>query len=225
MAGKDEDEFVEGMEGMFNQSGLFGLASLSIAPVWNQQEYWDKRYEAEREQRPTFDWYESYEHFSSVLRQHIVRENRILEVGCGTSDLAESLFEDGFTSIVSTDYSPVCVDMMKEKVKKKGIDLPFLVADVRKMQFKDAEFDVVLDKATSDAIYVNGREEQNRVDSDKMAEEVIRVLGPDGKWIVLTRKIPLAWFETHALQLTSKHEKKEESTDNSYYIYVFVKRK
>lgn len=44
---------------------------------------------------------------------------------------------------------------MKEKYKEKGENFKYLLMDVKAMDFPEASFDAVLDKATLDSVLVN----------------------------------------------------------------------
>ena len=52
-------------------------------------------------QRPLFDWYDPVETIIPLLAPYLCKEDKILEVGCGNSPLAERLFEAGYTSTFS----------------------------------------------------------------------------------------------------------------------------
>mmetsp|Transcript_29994 Transcript_29994/g.115160 ORF Transcript_29994/g.115160 Transcript_29994/m.115160 type:complete len:119 (-) Transcript_29994:1117-1473(-) len=82
--------------------------------------------------------------------------DRILVVGCGNSKLSFQLYEAGFRSITSIDYSDVVISRMREQYKETP-QLIWTVADVRELsEISDAgSFDVVIDKATMDALVVD----------------------------------------------------------------------
>lgn len=99
----------------------------------------------------------------------------IITTGSGNSELAVNLFKEGYTNLTASDYADVCVQAMNKRMEQDGINLKFIVLDVRDMShFTDGSLDVVLDKATSDAIYLNGDSERNQTDFNRMAAEVLR---------------------------------------------------
>lgn len=64
------------------------------------------------------------------------------------------MLEEGYKKIVCIDQSNVCVKTMSEKYKdKEGIK--YSQMDAKAMNFHEAEFDAILDKATLDSILVN----------------------------------------------------------------------
>ena len=45
---------------------------------------------------------------------------KVLELGCGNSQLYKELYKDGITKITCIDLSYVVVEMMKERLLSKG---------------------------------------------------------------------------------------------------------
>ena len=87
---------------------------------YSSQIYWDRRYSTHR--GATFDWYLPYKiagSNSDLLREELVstirRGSRILVLGCGTSTLAEGLYDDGYTNIVAVDFSSPAIEVMAER--------------------------------------------------------------------------------------------------------------
>lgn len=64
------------------------------------------------------------------------------------------MFEEGYTQITNIDISNVCVKAMKEKYKEKPETFKYLLMDARAMDFPEASFDAVIDKATIDSVLV-----------------------------------------------------------------------
>jgi len=75
-------------------------------------------------------------------------------VGSGNSRLSEEMFEEGYSNITNIDISNVCVKAMKDKYKEKGDNFKYLLMDVKSMDFPEASFDAVVDKATLDSVLV-----------------------------------------------------------------------
>ena len=76
------------------------------------------------------------------------------------------MYEDGFTNMLSTDISEVCIERQK-------LALPHLewqVADLRNMDcFQNESFDVVIEKATLDALLVKEKSPWHPSDEAKIA--------------------------------------------------------
>lgn len=64
------------------------------------------------------------------------------------------MFEEGYSNITNIDISNVCVKAMKDKYKEKGDNFKYLLMDVKAMDFPQASFDAVVDKATLDSVLV-----------------------------------------------------------------------
>ena len=72
-------------------------------------------------------------------------------VGCGNSKLSEQMYQDGFTNILSTDISEVCI----KNQKLSHPHLQWEVADLRNMKNLENElFDAVIEKSTFDCLLV-----------------------------------------------------------------------
>lgn len=67
---------------------------------------------------------------------------KVLEYGCGTSSYAFPLTKHG-GDVVGIDISDVAIKLAKERAKKEGLDILFLVMDANAMQFEDNSFDLV----------------------------------------------------------------------------------
>ena len=76
------------------------------------------------------------------------------------------MYEDGFTNILSTDISEVCI----EKQKSAFPHLEWQVADLRNMDcFQNESFDVVIEKATLDALLVKEKSPWHPSEEAKIA--------------------------------------------------------
>ena len=106
----------------------------------------------------------------------------VLIVGCGNSELSSAMYQDGFTSIDSVDYSQVVIDKMSAAHRHLP-QLRFLVQDVRAMTFAPQSYDVIVDKGTLDAILCGA--ESNR-HATAMLSECHRVLKDDGRLLIIT---------------------------------------
>ena len=152
-----------------------------------KREYWDERYNSEEH----FEWLQSFSTLKSTYLPHLSTtllslnksksEIKILHIGCGNSTLSVSLYEEGFENITNVDYSEVVIHNMREKYEKTHPNMTWITMDCRQMQFDDNEFDVVIDKATLDAISCGGVESVQQV-----AAQVHRVLRPAHPFLLIT---------------------------------------
>lgn len=113
------------------------------------KEYWDERFSKE----DSFEWCKGYSDFKDLLYKHVRKVDRILMLGCGNSRLSEDMYNDGFKNITNIDYSPVVIEKMRKKCKGLA-EMKWLVMDITKLTFDRSSFDVILEKATLDALLV-----------------------------------------------------------------------
>ena len=117
------------------------------------KDYWDKRYAKEN----NFEWCKSYGDFKNLINCHVRRTDNILMLGCGNSLLSEDMYNDGYNNIVNIDFSHVVIQNMKRKCH--GLDkMQWMVMDVTNMTFSKRSFDVVIEKATLDALIVEEKD-------------------------------------------------------------------
>ncbi|XP_054240358.1 eEF1A lysine and N-terminal methyltransferase isoform X1 [Indicator indicator] len=146
--------------------------------------YWD-RFFRQRGQRP-FEWYGAFPELCPVLHKYIRPRDKVLVVGCGNSELSEQMYDTGTCEdIVNIDISDAVIRQMQERSGSKRPKMSYLVMDMFQMDFPDAEFQVVLDKGTLDAILTD-EEEATLVKADKMFAEISRVLQVGGRYLCVS---------------------------------------
>eukprot|EP01036_Dinobryon_divergens_P027449 gene27449-36225_t len=145
--------------------------------------YWDERYTKDPE---PFDWYQRYSGIRDLVNQYIKREDVILMAGSGNSRLTEDMFEDGYTTITNVDASRVVIDQMIDRYKDKPT-LQWQQMNVTSLEFPDETFDVVIAKATLDAVLCG---EGSTANVAKFCSEVSRVLKPTGLFFIVSYGVP-----------------------------------
>merc|ERR1712178_357302 len=156
-----------------------------------KREYWEKRYDNSKQEH--FDWYGTWNADSTPIRiKPLVsswmptQTNKIPNVGCGNSRLAEELLNDGFSDVVSIDIAQSAIDRMSEKFKGVA-GLSFVQMDATRMTFSDNSFDVVFDKGTLDAFYTGSPDLVPLT-----VAQIFRVLRPGGLFVSVTFGAPKA---------------------------------
>eukprot|EP01117_Protostelium_nocturnum_P016485 TRINITY_DN6524_c0_g1_i4.p1 TRINITY_DN6524_c0_g1~~TRINITY_DN6524_c0_g1_i4.p1 ORF type:complete len:231 (+),score=58.65 TRINITY_DN6524_c0_g1_i4:150-842(+) len=214
------------LDNLFEQKEGFGLPSASLKTVWNDKCYWNARYKLDKEERPAYDWLDGFNKQRKLLEENGLekKETRILEIGSGNSEFLEEMYRIGYQNLIGTDFAEEVIEIMNEKMKKQGMNIPFEVQDARKMTYEDGSFEVVLDKGTSDAIFAAGLPE-NREDVKLMVSEVSRILKEGGIWFVFTKKVPLDLYEEF-FDLSKSFTQKEDGTsvENVYHVRVLLKK-
>lgn len=153
---------------------------------YKNKDYWDERFETE----DNFEWLLSYEHVKYFILPKLKVTDRILIVGCGNSSFSEQLYDEGYFHIVNIDYSPVVIQKMLKKNEIKS-QMKFIEMDMLNLQFENDHFDVVIDKATMDALLVDEGDVWSPKESvvqqvDIMCQNISRVLKRDGFFIQIS---------------------------------------
>ena len=150
--------------------------------------YWDQRFAVEE----TYDWLVKFEEISPLLSRYLPssKECKILVVGCGNSSFSSDLYDSGYEYIVNIDFSEVCIERMRDKYISKP-NMSWMVMDMTNLTFPDHSFDVVIDKASMDAIMVDEGDvwdpEQETIDQvDQMCLGIRRILRPEGIFLQIT---------------------------------------
>ncbi len=105
---------------------------------------------------------------------------RVLDVGCGTGDLAlAAKAAVGETGIVyGIDASSEMITKAKHKADLKAIDVKFQIGVIEKLDFPDNEFDVVLSS------FMLHHLPDNELKAQGLAE-VFRILRPGGRFLAI----------------------------------------
>jgi 2-polyprenyl-3-methyl-5-hydroxy-6-metoxy-1,4-benzoquinol methylase len=69
---------------------------------------------------------------------------RVLDAGCGTGENALYLASQGF-EVWGIDAAPSAIEKAKEKAKKRGVPINFLVSDALKLHLLQNKFDTIID--------------------------------------------------------------------------------
>ena len=62
------------------------------------------------------------------------------------------MYDDGYFQIANCDYSHVCIEKMLQRNKDTRPYMKWDVMDVCDMKYKDASFDLIIDKSTMDCL-------------------------------------------------------------------------
>ena len=79
-------------------------------------------------------------HISTLVMDMLNKEEKILELGCGTGQFAEILINKGYNYIHGMDFSPQAISMSKERCKK---DI-FQCENIYKFNFNEIDFDIAI---------------------------------------------------------------------------------
>lgn len=150
--------------------------------------YWDNRFEVEEQ----YDWLVKFDEIQQyIIPKMTSMDAKILIVGCGNSTFSSDLYDFGFKNITNIDFSEVCISHMAERHASIRPKMTWITMDMTDLQFADQEFDIVIDKASMDALLVDegdvwDPEEDTITIVDKMCEGISRVLKPSGLFLQIT---------------------------------------
>ncbi|OAE23903.1 hypothetical protein AXG93_1217s1150 [Marchantia polymorpha subsp. ruderalis] len=117
----------------------------SHTALYLEPTYWNDRFAREEH----YEWFKDYSHFRHLILANVKPTDRVLEVGCGNSQMGVEMFKDGICQITRTDLSPVAVKHMQERSAALGFEgIRHEVADMLDLPFEDGSFDVVIEKGT-----------------------------------------------------------------------------
>lgn len=106
----------------------------------------------------------------------------ILDVGCATGRLLESLALSGAKHLYGTDIAPNILDKVREKADKLNVDIELKVADAEiNIPWKDNFFDIV----TLTGVY------HHFINPNAALKEIYRVLKKNGQLIIVEPSFPI----------------------------------
>nr|WP_235817870.1 bifunctional demethylmenaquinone methyltransferase/2-methoxy-6-polyprenyl-1,4-benzoquinol methylase UbiE [Formosa haliotis] len=137
--------------------------------------------------------------------------NSILDIATGTGDLAINLAETQAEKIVGLDISPGMLEVGKQKVKAKNLEgtIEMILGDSENMPFADNTFDAI-----TVAFGV-----RNFETLEKGLSEILRVLKPNGIFVILETSVPIKtpykqgykMYSTYMLPIIGKLFSKDKS--------------
>ncbi|VDK85787.1 unnamed protein product [Litomosoides sigmodontis] len=131
-----------------------------------------------------FEWYGDFKTFGRILVKYLKVTDKILQIGCGSSELASQLYDSGYQKIDNIDTDEGVIQKQVAKNSSRP-GLQFMCSSAAKIDVPDEEYNVVVDKGTLDALVPSANEDVAE-DVEKMFEEICRVLAIGGRYIVLT---------------------------------------
>lgn len=199
---------------------IFVVVVLAVAVSWRSQnkqkksandyadlQYWDSRYKTSRTVK--FEWYTEacLDRLIKVFRSYRLGGNKVLDLGCGSSELGEELAVKDF-EVMGIDFSPHVIAHMKTTFPKRA-DF-YSVMDAGAMSFKKASFHAILDKGTIDGILHDARNDPRALrKARRTMREVARVLKREGILV----SISILNAEKWSLCLEEEQQEEEEDQD------------
>jgi len=143
------------------------------------------------------------------------------------------MFDEGYHNIHNIDYSESVISLMSLHCDKCS-QMKWSVMDCCELSFDDESFDVVIEKATIDALLTDEKSPWDTSDAGKMRvslvlSEVCRVLKPlKGQFISISFfgphfRVPLYTSYSHSLPKLSINAVHQLETHFHHYCYPLVK--
>jgi ubiquinone/menaquinone biosynthesis C-methylase UbiE len=143
----------------------------------NRKEHWETVYETKTDQQVS--WYR--EHLDNSLRlildTKVGKDAAIIDVGGGSSTLADDLLENGFADVSVLDISAAAMQKSKALLGAKAARIEWIEADITQASLPENHFDVWHDRAVFHLL----TDAQDRL---KYVELVMRSLKVGGHIIV-----------------------------------------
>ena len=195
-------------------------------PHYGDKKYWEEHYK--KTEGETFDWLEEYSTLKKTIDLlKISKESgRILNVGCGNSELSENMYDNGYHNIYNIDISSTVINLMTERSKNRP-GMIYEVMDVCDIKYENNYFDLIIDKSTMDALLCGY---YYCINIAKMVKEIQRVLKVGGYYMIISYEEP----ESKMIHLNRKFlkfkidiikigQKDEIGKYNYNYIYLCQK--
>lgn len=93
------------------------------------------------------------------------------------------MWDEGFHAVTSVDFSYSAIKFQQDFYRQDYPKLVFKHMDIRRLDFNDASFDMVIDKAVLDAVICS---DGSKTNVTSMLSEIYRVLKPGGYYICLS---------------------------------------
>jgi ubiquinone/menaquinone biosynthesis C-methylase UbiE len=113
----------------------------------NEKTHWEHIYETKS---PTqVSWYQEHAKFSLeyIKRTGIRKTDRIIDVGGGTSTLADDLIVDGFQRISILDVSGAALQIARQRLGRRAAHVNWIEADITQADLPEQAYDLWHDRA------------------------------------------------------------------------------
>jgi ubiquinone/menaquinone biosynthesis C-methylase UbiE len=146
---------------------------------YSSKDYWEDRYDKESD---PFEWFQNYYEIKDIIQRLIPKNNKVLHVGCGTSELGAQMHSDGWTDIVNIDFSGTLIHKLQTRYADK-LGLVFAEMNVEELPFATHSFDAIIDKACLDSVICSDAASKH---IDRMIYQMHRVLKPGGVFLMVS---------------------------------------
>lgn len=157
--------------------------------------YWEQRYQKDATANTTFEWYCDYEQVGPLLEGIIKVGTKVLEIGCGNSEISLGLYNAGYT-VIGSDYATEQINHLHTQYATEiassttAHSLEFAAVDCRHLSdnYEADTFEAVVDKACLDSMLSGG--DAGKVVAMATCTQVDKVLRGGGSFIVVSHAHP-----------------------------------
>jgi ubiquinone/menaquinone biosynthesis C-methylase UbiE len=113
----------------------------------NKKKHWENVYSTKQDDQVS--WYR--EHLENSLRMilqtGVGREAAIIDIGGGSSTLADDLLQNGFADVSVLDISSTAIKRSKERLGTRAAQVEWIEADITQVSLPENHYDVWHDRA------------------------------------------------------------------------------
>lgn len=99
----------------------------STSPAQSTPGHWDDAFSQDVRQR---GWYQAESDASWSLMGDVVPSSSLIDVGAGAGVLADEALARGFTDVTLLDWSPVALQVTRQRLSERGRGLTWVIADI-----------------------------------------------------------------------------------------------
>ncbi|OAD02308.1 hypothetical protein MUCCIDRAFT_122964, partial [Mucor lusitanicus CBS 277.49] len=152
-------------------------------------EYWRKRFEKEKH----FEWLVTWDDIKEEFEPYLKKDEDVLHLGCGNSELAFDLADSGYKTVVNVDYAENVIEYMKSVTHEKQqqnsnySNISWISGDCLsnlKSYLPKSQYSIIIDKSLVDTIACGDDDHQSRV--KQLSREMLSVAKPDAYWLSIS---------------------------------------
>ena len=145
----------------------------------NRKNHWEKVYQSKKPE--DVSWYQSRPGLSLELISSLSlpKDSKIIDIGGGTSSLADHLLEQGYKGISVLDISAQALRVAKNRLGEHAADITWIEGDITSFKLPEHAYDLWHDRAVFHFL-------TDPVDRKKYVQNLNRSLTENGSVIIST---------------------------------------
>ncbi|KAK4520938.1 uncharacterized protein ATC70_006821 [Mucor velutinosus] len=164
------------------------MAKVNAVP-FHEKEYWKNRFEKEKH----FEWLVTWDDIKKEFEPYLNKDEDVLHLGCGNSELAFDLADSGYKTVVNVDYAENVIEYMKSVTHEKQqqnsnySNISWISGDCLnnlKSYLPKSQYSIIIDKSLVDTIACGDDDQQSRV--KQLSTEMLSVAKPDAYWLSIS---------------------------------------